>query len=99
MAEKSFQNALDETFGIVSEAIRRITDIQNAETELRNLRVYIVNTLDIVEEDTRLAQAGDELYRLAAEFVGDVEIEIISGRSEPHISVNGGANSGQRAAQ
>jgi hypothetical protein len=87
MAGKSFRQALDETFGMVAEAVQRIRAIQNAETELHNLRAYIINALDLVEGDKRLAQAGDELYRVAAEFVGEVEI------------VNGGANSGQRAAQ
>ena len=58
MAEKSFQKAVDETFAMISAAVRRIEAVQNAETELHNLRVYIVNTLDLVEEDQRLAQAG-----------------------------------------
>ena len=85
MAEKSFQKAVDETFALISAAVRRIESIQNAETELHNLRVYIVNMLDFVQENQRLAQAGDELYRAAAEFVGEVEIEIVSGRGEPKI--------------
>ena len=86
MAEKSFRQALDETFGMIAEAVQRIEAVQNAETELHNLRAYIINALDLVEDDKRLAQGGDELYRAAAEFVGEVEIEIVSGRSEPHIS-------------
>ena len=86
MAEKNFQKAVDETFAMISEAVRRIEAVQNAETELHNLRVYIINTLDLVEEDQRLAQAGDKLYRIAAEFVSEVHVEIVSGRSEPHIS-------------
>ena len=64
MAQKKFQDAMDENFQFIGRALHRIEAGEAPETELRNLRIYLMNTLDLIEPDSRITEAADELSRL-----------------------------------
>jgi hypothetical protein len=62
MASKSLTEALEEALGFVERAIAKIERREDAETELHNVRAYILNILDLVERTPGIAAAADDLY-------------------------------------
>ena len=77
MAQKRLQDALDENVDFISRALRRIEKGDAPETELHNVRVYLVTTLDLIEPDPAITEAADELSRLVAGCVFEHEREVL----------------------
>ena len=50
---RSLHDALDETLGFIGRALDRIRAGDGAESELHNVRVYLVNILELIERDPR----------------------------------------------
>jgi hypothetical protein len=61
VAQKSFQDAMNENLQFIRRALHRIAVGEAPETELRNVRVYLMNTLDLIEPDSRITESADEL--------------------------------------
>ena len=66
---RSLHNALDETLACIERAIERICAGDGAEPELRNVRAYLVNLLELVERDPGIEAASNDLYQVAAVLV------------------------------
>jgi Asp-tRNA(Asn)/Glu-tRNA(Gln) amidotransferase C subunit len=62
MASKSLAEALDEALGFVERAVAKIERREDAETELHNVRAYILNILDLVERTPGISASADDLY-------------------------------------
>ena len=83
--EKSLLNALQENVRFIARALSRIEAAENGETGLRNVRVYLLNTLELIEPDHRITQASDELYHCASLCVEEQEREVLL-EGEPRVS-------------
>ena len=59
-------------------------DWETPETDLYNLRIFLLDTLDLIELDPRITAAADELHRLASECVYEQEREVLT-HEEPHV--------------
>ena len=79
-----FQDALDENVQFISRALHQIEAGNAPETELHNVRVYLVTTLELIEPDPTITKAADELSRLAAECVAEQERDVLV-QKEPHV--------------
>jgi hypothetical protein len=63
---RSLHDALEETLGF----IHRIRAGEGAETELHNVRAYLLSILELVECDPGIEAASDDLYPVAKELAG-----------------------------
>ena len=61
---------LSETLSFIERALMRIENGESAEAEAHNIRAYLVNTLELVERDRGIEAAADDLYAVAAAFLG-----------------------------
>ena len=82
-----FQDALNANVQFISRALHQIEAGNAPETELHNVRVYLVATLELIEPDPRITKAADELSRLAAECVSEQGREMLA-QKEPHAQPN-----------
>ena len=69
----------------IARALRQIEAGEDFETELRNLRTFILACLEGTEPSKALVDAADELYRRAHELAYEQEQDIILDE-EPHVS-------------
>jgi hypothetical protein len=60
---RSLHDPLDETLGFIGRALDRIRAGDGAESELHNVRVYLVNILELIERDPGIEAASDDLYQ------------------------------------
>ncbi len=79
------EQELQTNLRFIARALRRIETGEDLETELRNLRTFILDCLTLVGSDQRVVHAADELYRLAHECAYEQEQDIILDE-EPHVS-------------
>jgi hypothetical protein len=70
---RSLHDALDETLGFIGRALDRIRAGDGAESELHNVRVYLVNILELIERDPGIEAASDDLYQVAAVLAGGTD--------------------------
>jgi len=68
---QTFAEMVVETVDFVERALARIEQGDGADTELHNVRAYLVNTLELIERDPGIEAAADDLYATAAAFVAD----------------------------
>ena len=66
---KSFAAAIAQTLEYVERSLARIQEGDGAETEAHNIRVYLVNTLELTHRDPGIEAAADDLYAAATAFV------------------------------
>ena len=69
----------------IARALRHIEVGEDFETELRNLRTFILACLEGTEPSKALVDAADELYRRAHDLAYEQEQDIILDE-EPHVS-------------
>jgi len=50
----------------------KVASAENPEADLRNLRAVLLNLLEIVEEDSRINSAVDDLYAAAVLYEADI---------------------------
>jgi hypothetical protein len=62
MASKSLAAAIEEALRFIERAVAKIERREDAETELHNVRAYILNILDLVERTPGIAASADDLY-------------------------------------
>lgn len=87
MTTKPIAEAMRETIDFCTRALIRIERAEAADTELHNIRAYILNTLEMIEADPAIQAASDAFYREAADYVTELDREILtSPRGEPHVS-------------
>ena len=84
MAQMRLQDALNENVQFISRALHQIEAGNAPETELHNVGVYLVTTLELIEADPTITKAADELSRLAAECVSEQGREVLA-QKEPHV--------------
>jgi hypothetical protein len=65
---QSFAATMQDTLEYVERALARIEKGDGAETEVHNIRAYLVNTLELTERDPGVEAAADDLYATAAAF-------------------------------
>ena len=70
---RSLHDALEETLGFIERALDRIRAGEAAETELHNVRAYLLNILELVERDAGIEAASDDLYAVAKELAGGTD--------------------------
>jgi hypothetical protein len=58
-----------EALSFIDRALTRIEKGESAEAEAHNIRAYLVNTLELVERDSGIEAAADDLYAVVAAFV------------------------------
>jgi hypothetical protein len=73
MAERTLSAAIGETLDALKRALDRITAGEGAEAELHNVRVYLLNILDLVERDPGVEAASDDLFTVAKELTGGTD--------------------------
>ena len=86
MSTKPVAEAMRETIDFCARALGRIEQAEAADVELHNIRAYILNTLDMIEPDPEIRAAGDAFYRAAADFVDELDRELLISQQEPHVS-------------
>jgi hypothetical protein len=69
----------------IARALRHIEVGEDFETELRNLRTFILTCLEGTEPSKALVDAADDLYQRAHELAYEQEREILLDE-EPHVS-------------
>ena len=67
---RSLHDALDETLGFIGRALDRIRAGDSAESELHNLRAYLVS---IHRARPGIEAASDDLYQVAAVLAGGTD--------------------------
>jgi hypothetical protein len=65
MPARSLQHALEETLGSIERAVERIRTGDGGETELRDIRAYLLSMLDLVERDPGIDAASDDVFASA----------------------------------
>ncbi|HEX2278118.1 MAG TPA: hypothetical protein VHN13_13470, partial [Candidatus Tectomicrobia bacterium] len=83
VAQKSFQDAMNENLQFIRRALHRIEAGEAPETELRNVRVYLMHTLDLIEPDSRITESADELSRLVTKCALEQGREVLT--QEAHV--------------
>ncbi len=79
------ETELQTSLRFIARALRHIEAGEDFETELRNLRTFILDCLEGAEPTGDLIHAADELYRHAHEPACEQEQDIILDE-EPHVS-------------
>jgi len=69
MTEKTFAEALEETANVIERAVDGIARNEGADAELRNLRIYVLNVLELVEHNVGIEAAADDLCETSRVFV------------------------------
>jgi hypothetical protein len=69
MTHKTFADALEETANVIERAVDCISRDESAEAELRNLRIYVSNVLELVERNVGIEVAADDLCETSRVFV------------------------------
>ncbi len=85
MAVEPQDDEVRSSLRVTARALRRIETGKDLEPELRNLRIFILECLELVGPDERLIRAADELYRLAYECAYEQEQDILFDE-EPYVS-------------
>src|SRR5215204_6422432 len=70
---RSLHDALDETLVFIGRALDRIRAGDGAESELHDVRAYLVNILELIERDPGIEVASDDLYQVAAVLAGGTD--------------------------
>lgn len=87
MSTKPIADAMQETIDFCARALTRIERAEGADTELHNIRAYILNTLEMIETDPDIQAASDAFYGAATEYVTELDRElIVSLDGEPRVS-------------
>ena len=86
MSTKATAEAMRETVEFCTRALHRIEQAEGADTELHNIRAYILNTLEMIEPDPDIQAAGDAFYEAATDYVTELDRELLILRDEPHVS-------------
>jgi hypothetical protein len=81
---KLFRDLIEDTMQFVARALCRIESGETPETDLHNVRIFLLDILDLIEPDLEITAAADDLHRLASECVYEQEREVLADE-EPHV--------------
>src|SRR3954454_5937650 len=70
MAQKTLATALEETLGFIEGSVARVQAGDGADAELRSIRAYLLDVLELVERDPGIEAASDDLYASATALAG-----------------------------
>jgi hypothetical protein len=69
MPSSSFSGAIAETFGSIERALTQIEERDEGDTELHHLRADLLSLLELVERNSGIEAAVDDLYTSASVYV------------------------------
>ena len=69
MPSGSFNGAITETFGSIERALARIEEQDGGDVGLHHLRADLLSLLELVERNSGIEAAVDDLYASASRFV------------------------------
>lgn len=69
MPSGSFSGTIAETFGSIERALAQIEEREDGDTGLHHLRADLLSLLELVERDSGIEAAVDDLYTSASRFV------------------------------
>ena len=84
MSAKLLCDLIEDNIQFVAHALCRIEAGETPETDLHNLRIFLLEALDLIEPDPRITAAADDLHRLASECVYEQEREVLT-EETPHV--------------
>src|SRR3954469_10112651 len=70
MTEKTLATALEEMLGFIGRSVACIQAGDGADAELRSIRAYLLDVLDLVERDPGIEAASDDLFASATALAG-----------------------------
>src|SRR3954454_995005 len=70
MAQKTLATALEETLGFIEGSVARVQAGDGADAELRSIRAYLLEVLELVERDPGIEAASDDLFASATALAG-----------------------------
>jgi hypothetical protein len=70
MTERTLASALEETLGFIERSLAHIHADHGAEVELRSVRAYLLEVLELVERDPGIEAASDDLFASATALAG-----------------------------
>jgi hypothetical protein len=84
MSATLLRDFIEDNVQFVARALCRIESGETPETDLHNLRIFLLDALDLIEPDSRTIAAADDLYRLASECAYEQEREVLT-EEKPHV--------------